>query len=243
MHPHRDMPRPPVDHELDVHPVRVGRGRRDRRRDQQIPGVREVVHERHRVRIAHVDVARGPAAPADAHGDLALGEPRPPHADRHVPVLGEVDPLHAAPRGDGEVARPDVPGALEIAREDPYAVAAHLRDRAVRVAVVHEPLGLGSHPPGLGVRRGPHDVQQAVPADARAAVAQRGDGGRGQVEGVLGVRDDHEVVLGAVSLEEGDPRAHTPIVRAGYDTRPPVPQRSRATRHTASTTTAVTTTA
>jgi len=64
---------------------------------------------------------------------------------------------------------------------------------------------------------GPDDVQQPVTADAGAAVAQGGHGGGREVQGVLRVRDDHEVVLGPVPLEEGDPRAHSPIVRRGYD--------------------------
>ena len=122
------------------------------------------------------------------------------------PVLVDVHALHAAAGGDGEVALADVAGALEVAGEDAHAVAAHLGDGAVAVAVVHEPLGLGGQVPRLGVGGGAHDVQQAVAADAGPPVAQRRDGGRGQLEGVLRVGDDHEVVLGAVPLEEGDPR-------------------------------------
>ncbi|MDH6567327.1 hypothetical protein M2160_002348 [Streptomyces sp. SAI-117] len=136
-----------------------------------------------------------------------------PIADGDVTVLRDVHALHTPARGHREVALGDVPGALEIAGEDAYAVAAHLRDGAVAVAVVHEPLGLLGQVPGLGVLGGPYDVEQAVPTDAGPTVAQRGDGGGGQVEGVLGVRDDHEVVLGAVALEEGDPGAHPSIVR------------------------------
>src|SRR5690606_34944300 len=211
--PQRHVTGAAVDHELDVHAVRVGGGGADGGRGQQVAGVGQVVHEGHRVRVAHVHVPRGPAAGADAHGDLAVGEQGAAHADGDVAVLGEVHALHSAAGGDREVPLGHIPGALEVAREDPHAVAAHLGDRAVTVAVVHEPFGVGRHGARLGVRRGPHDVQQPVAAEARAAVAQGGYGGRGQIDGVLGVRDDHEVVLGAVPLEEGGPRAHSSIVR------------------------------
>ena len=74
----------------------------------------------------------------------------------------------------------------------------------------------------------------------------RGDGGRGQVDGVVRVGDDHEVVLGAVPLEEGDRRARAPVMpsivrerrRRDHAAGARRPQRSRATRQTASTTTA-----
>ena len=134
------------------------------------------------------------------------------------PSLARCTALHAPARGDRDVTFGHMSGPLEVAREHTHSVAAHLRDRAVAVAVVHEPLRLGRHLHGLGVRGGPHDMQQTVAADARAAVAQGGDGGRGQVDGVLRVRDDHEVVLGPVPLEEGDPRAHPSIVRGRSDT-------------------------
>ena len=84
----------------------------------------------------------------------------------------------------------------------------------------------------LGVRGGPHDVQQTVAADAGPAVAQRGHGGGGQLDGVVRVGDDHEVVLGAVALEEGDPRAHSSIVRGAVDSL--VRQRCRAVGRAAS---------
>ena len=48
------------------------------------------------------------------------------------PVLGDVDALHAAAGGDGQITGADVPGALEVAGEDPHAVAAHLGDRSRR---------------------------------------------------------------------------------------------------------------
>ena len=84
----------------------------------------------------------------------------------------------------------------EVASEEPDAVAAHLRERAVGVAVVHEPGGLG--------RARPQHPQHAVTADAGAAVAQRPDAILGQlaVDRAVRVGQQDEVVLGAVTLEE-----------------------------------------
>lgn len=112
--------------------------------------------------------------------------------------------LHAATGGDGEVARVHETGAPQIPRKDPDPVAAHLGDRTVGVAVVHEPLGPVGHGPRLGVRGGPYDVQQPVATDTGAAVAELRDGGGGQGDRVVRVRNDHEVVLGPVALEERD---------------------------------------
>ena len=64
-------------------------------------------------------------------------------------------------------------GVEQVADEDANPVAAHLRDRAVGVAVVHEPLGavrLGSDSELLGVDRAEH-AQDPVGAEAGPAVA------------------------------------------------------------------------
>src|SRR5690606_3461690 len=55
-------------------------------------------------------------------------------------------------------------------REDPHAVAAHLGDRAVAVAVVHEPAGtgvLGEHRLPFGERGARHEPDDALAAHAR----------------------------------------------------------------------------
>ena len=97
----------------------------------------------------------------------------------------------------------------EVAGEDPDAVAAHLGDRAVGVAVVHEPPRL------VGVRRtvddqlGGHDAQDAVGTDARAPVADPSYDVIGQLHPALGVGQHDEVVLGAVPLEVAQAGSHT----------------------------------
>ncbi len=216
MDAHGDVPGAAVDDELHVDTRRVDLGGAERGRVEQLSGVVQAVDERDGVRVPHVDVAGGPGALADRHGDLLLGEDGAAHGDRHVAALVEVHPLDAAAGGDGEVAGLDVAGVLEVAGEDADAVAAHLGDGAVAVAVVHEPLGLVGQVRRLGVRGGPDDVQHPVRADAGAPVAELRDGGRGQLDGVVRVRDDHEVVLGAVALEEGEARLrHPPMVPSG----------------------------
>ncbi|RPK82350.1 hypothetical protein EES45_09210 [Streptomyces sp. ADI97-07] len=218
MDAHGHVARSAVHDELDVDAVRVDGRRAERRYGAQVPGVGQVLDERDGVRIAHAHVAGVPAAAVHRDGDSAAGEHGPPHGDRDVAVLGEVHPLDPAPGGDGQIAVIDETGALQVAGEDAHPVAAHLGDRTVGVAVVHEPLGLLGHVRRLGVRGGPDDVQQTVAADARPSVAQPCDDGGRQVEGVVRVGNDHEVVLGAVALEEGDLRsAHGPTVRGRGD--------------------------
>ena len=91
----------------------------------------------------------------------------------------------------GEALLDQVPG------EDPDAVAAHLRDRAVGVAVVHEPPVAGAD-----------DAQHAVAADAGPPVAERAHPvrhllvGQVAVDRAVVVGQQHEVVLRAVALEE-----------------------------------------
>ena len=100
-------------------------------------------------------------------------------------------------------------GVGQIAGEDPDAVAAHLRLRAVRVAVVHEPLGAGSRGIRALVDRGrTHDPEDAVPADAEPSIAQHGDLVVAEIERAVGVGDHDEVVAGAMTFRERDGLRH-----------------------------------
>ena len=79
-------------------------------------------------------------------------------------------------------------------RERSDAVAAHFRDGAVGVAVIHKPHAFGS--PAA------HHAQQPVAADAGAAVTEERNLLRGYVELVVNVDEDNEVVFGGVRFKK-----------------------------------------
>ena len=91
--------------------------------------------------------------------------------------------------------------------EDTDSVAAHLGQAAVVVVVVHEPFGsgrgllIGSGDPAGGRA---HDADDAVCAEPGATIGQGGDGLRMHLQAAVIVEQQDEVVLGAVSLDEGD---------------------------------------
>ena len=93
-------------------------------------------------------------------------------------------------------------------REHPHAVAAHLGDGSVGVAVVHEPVvgadagrEVVEHSRRLQ-RAGAGDPQYPVRADAAAPVTQGRDRGGAQVVVDVEVGQHDEIVLRAVSLGE-----------------------------------------
>ena len=93
--------------------------------------------------------------------------------------------------------------AHEEVHEHADTVSAHFGDRAVGIAVVHEPAGLRLGREDLPTLRqafGGHRADQSVAADAAAAVADRRDLFGAQVVFVCGVGDEHEIVSGAVPL-------------------------------------------
>ena len=212
MHAHRDVPLALADHELDVHAVREQplvvrggssscprrRGRRRTRRRAGCPGRR----------------AGPPTSGRRRHAVSPSGFGRPMSAVTTSPsMVSTLIPSRVATGiGCGRVGQ-----ALldEVAREDPDAVAAHLAGRAVGVAVVHVPLGVG----GLAhvVRRGADHTQYAVAADAGPPVAQRAHprGVEVAVDGPVVVGQQHEVVLRAVPFQERVVGGHPSIVPGG----------------------------
>ena len=153
----------------------------------------------------------GPGAVSDA--DLGLLQHlRGAHVDAD-PLGAEgqrLDPVTGRDRQ--RVARVDVGVGGEVEPQHPDAVAAHLAQRPVGVAVVHEPdrVAAGGHRRRVVRRVGAHHPDHAVAADPGAPVAQRRHLLGGQLEPAVGVGHQHEVVLGAVTLDEGD--LHGPIV-------------------------------
>ena len=110
-----------------------------------------------------------------------------------------------AGRDRQRVAGVDVGVRDEEVPEHADAVAAHLAQRAVGVAVVHEPGRLAAcrHRGRVVGRVGAHDPDDAVATDPGAAVAEAGHLLGGQLVLAVGVGHQHEVVLGAVALDEG----------------------------------------
>ena len=159
------------------------------------------------------DVDREAGEPASAHGRRAPAElVGLAHLDRDVSggVVKVVEYHRPRPgrRPDDELvpglqsARPQVVG------EHSDAVAAHLRDRAVGIAIVHVPVVRTDafrqpvEDPGVGGRTGCGHPQHAVGPDPPATVAQRGHRGGVQRQPALEVGQQHEIVLRAVALGE-----------------------------------------
>ena len=146
-----------------------------------------------------------------------------------VCVEGEgLDPVTGRDRQ--RVARVDVGVGDQEVAEHADAVAAHLAQRAVGVAVVHEP---GRRPARLHRGRvlgrvDAHHADDAVAADAGTAVAQPGHLLGAQLVPAVGVGDQHEVVLRAVTLDEAVlTHARDPATLGGADLRRRAPARSR----------------
>src|SRR4029453_6043531 len=155
----------------------------------------DVVHEHHRVRVAHGQAGGGGTPAVPLPGALIVPGGRA-HVDGDlvdVAVVVGVQ-LQVLDPGAGLQVEggADVAAVAQVLADDPDPVAAHLGQRAVGVAVVHEERGGGAG----------GDADQAVRPDAEVAVAHRPDQLGGDPVAVGQVLDDHEVVAGAVPLDE-----------------------------------------
>ena len=139
---------------------------------------------------------------AHVHRDGAIG--------LHPDLPGPGPRLHLQRRALGQ------PMAEQVAGEHPDAVAAHLRDAAVGVAVVHEP----------AARAGADRPQDPVRAEPEAPVAEPGDQFSGERQGTFRIGQDQEVVPGAVALGE----SHDPIVARARPSRSGPPAGSQLIR-------------
>ncbi len=184
-------------------------------RHGQVELVQRVVHQAGQVRVADADPQAVPDHAAD-HGPSRAEDGGRAHVHADLAVRFHADLADPGP-GRHRERRPGGQAVLQqVAGEHADAVAAHLGDAAVGVAVVHEPLrragfrgasgrGTGfprSRWPGAGQRGGTDHPQHAVRPDPGPAVAQPRGGGRREVMLAAGVGQDHEVVLGAVALGE-----------------------------------------
>lgn len=114
---------------------------------------------------------------------------------------------------DGELVGGNQPPGSNIVGEDAGAIAAHFRDAAVGVVVVHKPViiaydfeagGAISQEPGAAKGTGGSNPEDSVGADAALPIAQGGDELWGEGELGFGIGQDDEVVLSAVAFGEGD---------------------------------------
>lgn len=106
---------------------------------------------------------------------LGVGQPPGSHVDDDGLAV-EGDLLDARTGRDAEAALTGEALAAQIRGEDAHAVATHLGDAAVGIAVVHEPfgpIGLGAHV-GVGREPGRRHWDDTVAADARAPVGELG---------------------------------------------------------------------
>jgi hypothetical protein len=135
-----------------------------------------------------------------AHVDADVGRDLISAVDDHCPGAGQ--------RSDHELVARLQPAGPEIVREHPRAVAAHLRGRAIAVAVVHEPVPrthtcrqMVQHSRGDGGTRGGHP-QHPVRTETAATIAQGSHRLRSQLQPGRQVDKNHEIVLGAVPFGE-----------------------------------------
>src|SRR5450631_1307192 len=204
----------PFTHDVDELDVDAERKRQlvDARHGGQVEGGDLGVGDADQMRVAHRH--------GDAFEHLAVdggggaGEDlRWPHVDSDLAI--DVSPgRHDAPtRGDRLLARLFKTGVDEVPREDAQPIAAGFRDAAVGIAIVHEPGCLRGHRGGVRICARPHHPQDAVGADAAAAIAQGDDEFWREIKRSIEVREQHKVVVGAMTLDERD-AVHTLMVRA-----------------------------
>ena len=162
-------------------------------------------------RASHLEVAR-------PHERLSPVEPPPAQIGRKA--VGK--PVHiddARARTDSDRLTRGESDELLLDQEpceDADAVAAHLRDAAVGIRVVHEPLGIF-----VGLEKGAplgdapraHGSNDPVGADAKPSISQSRALRRVELERPVGVGHQDEVVAGAVALGESQ-RHHSPMLTA-----------------------------
>ena len=200
---HADVVRPKLAYELQVYAVGKLLGRIPAGRRMQLQQVK-VVNKAHRMGIANIDRQRfelGTVSGRDNHrltpdGGLAHGHPDPAirQSSRY---------LEAVPRGDFDDRSTDQVLIEQVADEDSDAVTAHLRDRSISVAIVHEPQGTVAFP-AIDML-GEYGPKQPIGANTRAPVADEANFSRFDLEHGLPIEDEDKVVLGAVSLRERPP--------------------------------------
>ena len=155
------------------------------------------------MRIAHVDMTGTPLPIPDPNPSVTvhLGQA---HLDGDV-VIGEEHRLDACPRRDLQrLTRVHICMVAEIASQGPDAIAAHLAERAIAIAIVHKPNGLTSGRDSIGVvcRIGAYDADHPVRAYPGPPVADAAYVVGRKLKLASCVGQEHEIVLGAMAFDE-----------------------------------------
>ena len=170
------------------------------------------------MRVAHVNLARRPPHILMLDGHLVGLNPDCSHSHGHITVVMQFDVTHPSARRDVSLSSRHAPSLDEIACEDTQTVATHFSDRAISVAIIHEPQ-VRIAIPVLNIS-GSQSLQGTVGPDPESAMAQpthlRGS------QRVLLV-DDDEVIAGTVSFPEGRHSVNPPRRSSGRSTPSPQP--------------------
>ena len=177
-----------------------------------------VVHEEHRVRVAHVDrhgVRERPCADRDVErvhragqGDLVPVEPRRPHIDAHLACTGLVSRERPGIGFQDHTIRAGL-----IQQQPGRAAGAVAAGRDLAAVLVPEPeVGVGA-----AVTRRLQD-DQLIAADTSAPVGDGAHARAVQRERRLACIEHHEVVAEPVHLGEGKPR-HGGVIGADGERR------------------------
>jgi hypothetical protein len=203
---HGDVVRPKLTYELQVYSVRELLGWIPAGRCMQLQRLK-VVNKADRMRIANIGHKRfefGTVSRSDNHRSTPDRSRAHIHADPAIRQSSRN--LEAVPRGDFDDWPTDQVLIEQVADEDSDSVAAHLRDRSISVAIVHEPQGTVAFP--TSDMLGKYCAKQPIGANAGAPIADETNFSRFDLEHGLPIEDEDKVVLCAVSLRERPP-AHT----------------------------------
>jgi hypothetical protein len=111
--------------------------------------------------------------------------------------------FQACAGGYGELTALDQLVIQKMTREEPQPIAAHLRQRAIGVAIVHEPQ------PGIEIMAwhlpSSHYPQHAIRPDTGVPITELSDHFRSQLLHAMWIVDDDEVVAGGMTLDKRVP--------------------------------------
>ena len=140
----------------------------------------EVVDEAHRMGLPTSAVSALNSAPSAVVTTTDRPRPKPGPwlpGSCHPAALS---PLEAVPRGDFDDRPTDQVLIEQVADEDSDSVAAHLRDRSISVAIVHEPQGTVAFP--ASDMLGEYGAKQPIGANTRTPIADEANFSRSDFE-------------------------------------------------------------
>src|SRR5215207_7204124 len=200
---HANVVRPELAYELQVDTVRKLLGWIPAGSRVQLQRIK-IIDKAHRMGVANIGGKRfelDTVSGGDNHRSTSDRGPAHGHPDPAIRQYSRY--LEAGPRGDFDDWPTDQVLIEQVADEDSDSVAAHLRDRPISIAMVHEPQGTVAFP-AIDML-GEYGPKQPVGANTRAPVADEANFSRFDLEHGLPIEDEDKVVLGAVSLRERPP--------------------------------------